>query len=361
MVQVKEKQPVGLYWLFMTELWERFGFYTIQIIAALYLTKGLGFDDDRAFLIIGGLNAMIYMTPVMGGMLADKIIGYQRAIMFGGSLLAVGYLIMAMPSESVFFLGAAIVILANGYFKPNVSSIVGDLYRKQDPRREGGFTIFYMGINVGALLPSLFIGWVVTQYGWHAGFFVATMGMVISLVTFLIGRHYIQDCGKIPMGSILLNAPMRVWGIIVAVTAVAVLLVFLLFFSPLMMNLVIIAISVIYVIYVLWITIKLERSDQARMLACLILILISIVFWMLYNQTFSSLMLFADRNMVQSFMGIPLTAENTQFFNPFFIIVFSPLIARLWIKLDQRSLNPSIAYKFSYSIVLYSINLKTLA
>ena len=356
----KQKQPIGLYWLFMTELWERFGFYTIQTIAVLYLSKGLGFSDSKAFLTVAGLNAMLYLTPVPGGMLADKIMGYQRAIMVGGALLAVGYMTMAVPTDWGFFLGAAIVIAANGFFKPNVSSIVGDLYKQDDPRRDGGFTIFYMGINVGALLPSLFIGWLVAHYGWHSGFLVAMGGMLLSLIVFFMGKKYLLECGRMPKNSLLKTQGAKTWGLIALGTVVIVAAAFLLFEYTLILNLVVISASLLCLLYVLFLTLKQEVRARNKMFACLILIGFSIGFNVLYNQTFTSLMLFADRNMVPFFLGIPITAENTQFFNPFFIIVLSPLLAAFWIKLARSGLNPSVAYKFSYAIFLMTMGFAVL-
>lgn len=345
-----EKQPAALYWLFMVELWERFGFYTIQTIAVLYLSKGLHFSDDKSLLTIAALNAMLYLTPVAGGIVADKIIGYQRAILIGGSLLSLGYLSMAIPESWYFFAGCAILIAANGYFKPNVSAIVGDLYQYDDPRRDGGFTIFYMGINIGALMPSLFINIVIDNYGWQSGFFIAMIGMLLSVIIFLFGRRFYYYCGQIPKNSILKQKWKKTVSILSISTIAIIILAFLLLKSPFWLNIAVVTISALSLIYVLFLTIRLERIARNRMVACLVLICFSISFWMLYNQTFGSLMLFADRNMIQSFLGIPISAENTQFFNPFFIIILSPILAKLWIRLSKHDLNPTIAYKFSFGI-----------
>ena len=356
----KTTQPRGLYWLFMTELWERFGFYTIQTIAVLYLTKGLDFSDGQAFLTIAGLNSLLYLTPVAGGMMADKVIGYQRAIMIGGGLFAMGYLIMAFPQAWLFFLGASMVIVANGYFKPNVSSIVGELYDAKDARRDGGYTIFYMGINIGALLPSLFIGWLVFNFGWHSGFLIATVGMLLSLTTFHLGKKHYKHCGAIPKSSPFRHKKTSTLVLLFLVTIVIILAAFTLFKSPLLLNVVVIIGAIGFLLYTLFITMTLDKSARNKMIACIILTVFSIAFWMLYNQTFGSLMLFADRNMDQSFLGIPISAENTQFFNPFFIIVLSPILSTLWIKLSQNNLNPSFAYKFSYAIWLVTLGFAVL-
>ena len=160
-----QSQPKGLYPLFMTELWERFGFYTVQTILVLYMSHGMGLSDKMTYLLYGAFSSMLYLTPVLGGYLADRYFGFRQAIILGAVLFAIGYAIMAIQSVTALFLGISFVILGNGFFKPNVSSIVGSLYSPEDPRRESGFTIFYMGINLGALLPPLFAGSLVGRYG----------------------------------------------------------------------------------------------------------------------------------------------------------------------------------------------------
>ena len=207
-----------------------------------------------------------------------------------------------------------------------------------------------MGINIGALLPSLFINIVVDHYGWQSGFFVAMIGMMLSIIIFLFGRRFYYYCGQIPKNSILTRKWKQTCLILSFTTLIIILAAFLLLKSPYWLNICVVTLSALSLLYVLFLTIKLEPAARNKMIACLILICFSISFWMLYNQTFGSLMLFADRNMVQSFLGIPLSAENTQFFNPFFIIVLSPILAKLWIKLSKQELNPSIAYKFSFGI-----------
>lgn len=205
MAIVQAKQPRGLYLLFFTELWERFGFYTLQTIIILYMTKGLQLSDTNAYLLYGTFTSMLYLTPVVGGYLADRYLGFQRAIIVGGILLTVGYLLTAIPNDQFFFLGLSVIIVANGLFKPNVSSIVGELYRQGDPRRDGGFTLFYMGMNLGSLIPPLITGWIVATYGWHAGFLLAAFGMFIGLIAFLVGRRRLRSSGVMPATSPLRN------------------------------------------------------------------------------------------------------------------------------------------------------------
>ncbi len=353
----QNKQPRGLYLLFFTELWERFGFYTLQTIIILYMTKALLLSDDKAYLLYGAFSSMLYLTPVLGGYLADRYLGFQRAIIIGGALLTIGYLLTAIPGTRFFFLGLSVIIVANGLFKPNVSSIVGDLYRPGDPRRDGGFTLFYMGINIGSLLPPLFTGYLVSKYGWHTGFLAAAFGMAIGLVTFIMGKSRLRSSGAMPAMSPLhypkekLTFYSLFWlGVIGSIAAMLFL-----FHFPVETDLLLAIASVIILLIVIYFLMKEKRSQRNKMIACLILILISVGFWAIYNQTFTSLMLYADRNMHQQFLGITIDAEFTQFFNPFFIVLFSPILSRLWIYLDRKKSNPSTPTKFSFGVLFMAL------
>ncbi len=357
MTPLPQKQPRGLFLLFFTELWERFGFYTLQTIIILYMTKGLLLSDTNAYLLYGTFSSMLYLTPVLGGYLADKYLGFQRAIILGGVLLIVGYLLTAIPNNQIFFLGLSVIIVANGLFKPNVSSIVGDLYRPGDPRRDGGFTIFYMGINVGSLIPPLITGWIVATYGWHAGFLLAAIGMFIGLVTFIIGKKRLRTSGVMPATSPLRDKreSLIFYLLFYGGIVLAVCLFLILFRFPAETDIILALASVIVVAAVIYFLLKEKRGQRNKMIACLILILISIGFWSLYNQTFTSLMLYADRNMGKKLLGITIDAEFTQFFNPFFIVMLSPLLSRLWIWLDKNRSNPSTPLKFSMGVLMMAI------
>lgn len=357
MVVTQQKQPRGLSLLFFTELWERFGFYTLQTIIILYMTKGLRLTDTNAYLLYGTFSSMLYLTPVLGGYLADRYLGFQRAIIIGGILLTVGYLLTAIPDEQLFFLGLSVIIVANGLFKPNVSSIVGDLYRQGDPRKDGGFTLFYMGINIGSLLPPLVAGWLVTAYGWHAGFLLAAIGMLIGLFTFVMGRKKLRSCGVMPAAS-----PLRSKGesftfhaLFYGGILVAIGLLLILFRFPAETDIVLALASVLVVGAVIYFLTKEKKIQRNKMIACLILIIISIGFWAIYNQTFTSLMLYADRNMGKQLFGITIDAEFTQFFNPFFIILLSPILSQLWIWLNQKRRNPSTPMKFSLGVLMMAL------
>jgi POT family proton-dependent oligopeptide transporter len=347
------KQPQGLYLLFFTELWERFGFYTLQTIIILYMTKKLMMTDDKAYLLYGTFTSMLYLTPAIGGYLADRYLGFQRAIIIGGVLLAAGYLLTAIPSDEWFFVGLSVIIIANGLFKPNVSSIVGDLYRSGDPRRDGGFTLFYMGINIGSLIPPLITGVLVSKYGWHSGFLLAAVGMGIGLVTFVAGKSRLRSFGGLPPMSPLHHRGEALTFYTVFYIAIVACIGALLFLFrfPAETDLILAIASLVILLIVIYFLLKEKPAQRNKMIACLVLILISVGFWAIYNQTFTSLMLYADRNMNKEFLGFTIDAEFTQFFNPFFIVLFSPILSRLWVFLNKKKNNPSTPTKFSFGVL----------
>jgi proton-dependent oligopeptide transporter, POT family len=358
MNRVRQGQPKGLYLLFFTELWERFGFYMVQTILVLYMSKGLNYSDSSSYLLYGAFSSMLYLTPVLGGFIADKFIGFRQSIILGAILFVFGYAVMSIPNESALFLGLSIVIIGNGFFKPNVSSIVGDLYSADDPRRDGGFTLFYMGINIGSLLPPIFAGALVAAYTYGSGFLVASVGMIVSIITFLAGKSRLGSAGAIPATSPLHKSKafkagfyfVLLVGIVVSAGVLHILL-----FNPKETNLMLVLASVGIIAAVLFYLFKELPEERRKMLACLILIVISVGFWAIYNQTFTSLMLFADRNMSKELLGFTIDAEFTQFFNPFFIILLSPIMSWLWVRLDTKGRNPSTPFKFSLGVLFMAI------
>lgn len=358
MKHVPKGQPKGLYLLFFTELWERFGFYMVQTILVLYMSKGLNYSDSSAYLLYGSFSSMLYLTPVLGGYLADKFIGFRQSIILGGILFMIGYAVMAIPDQKALFLGLSIVILGNGFFKPNVSSIVGDLYTLEDPRRDGGFTLFYMGINIGSLIPPLFAGALVAAYTWGSGFLLASVGMVVCLITFLTGKSRLGTAGGVHNKKFAgKNKSYKVGFYLILIFAICILVgaLQLLLHHPEEINLILIIASVGVIASVFYFIYKEKLETRKRMIASLILIVISIGFWAIYSQTFTSLMLFADRNMEKEFLGFTINAEFTQFFNPFFIIVLSPILSTVWVRLEKAGKNPSTPMKFSVAILFIAV------
>ncbi len=307
---------------------------------------------------------MLYLTPVIGGYIADKYIGFRQSIILGGILFIIGYAIMSIPSQEGLFIGLSTVIIGNGFFKPNVSSIVGDLYTADDPRRDGGFTLFYMGINIGALIPPIFAGALVASYSYGSGFWVASVGMILSVITFLAAKGRLGDAGMMPASSPVQKSKALRFsfylslyvGIIASIGVCHLLL-----YHPAETNFILIFSSIGIVAALLFYLFKESVEQKRKMIACLILIVISVGFWAIYNQTFTSLMLFADRNMSKDLLGFPIDAEFTQFFNPFFIVILSPILSWLWVRLDAKGWNPTTPLKFSLGTLFMAVGFLILA
>jgi len=186
------KHPKQLYLLFFTEMWERFSFYGMKALLLAYMVTQLKFDEPKGYAILGAYSALVYTMPMFGGMLADKFLGYRRAIIFGGVMMAIGHIVLAIPQDWSFFYGMAFIICGNGFFKPNVSSLVGTLYDNNDPKKDSAFSLFYMGINIGAALGGALCSYVGTQINWHYGFGIAGIFMILGLFVFIIGKSSLR-------------------------------------------------------------------------------------------------------------------------------------------------------------------------
>ena len=190
---LSERQPKGLSFLFFTELWERFGFYTLQTIVILYMSSDLDISYETSYLLYGAFSSLIYLSPVLGGYIADRFISLRMSILLGALLLLIGYVMVAFSSLPLFLVGLSVIVVGNGLFKPNIPAMLGELYKEQDPRRDGGYTLLYMGINVGAFLPYLFADKFVEAVGWHMGFLLAAVSMLLGMIIFILGRPSLPD------------------------------------------------------------------------------------------------------------------------------------------------------------------------
>jgi POT family proton-dependent oligopeptide transporter len=340
-------------------MWERFCYFGMRGLLVLYLTKTLLQGDDQAFAIYGAYTALVYMAPVLGGQLADNILGYRIAVMLGAVLMAIGEFMILGGSQTWLYIGMAAIIVGNGYFKANISSLVGKLYSADDPRRDSGFTIFYIGVNVGALLATLVVVWVGERFGFKYGFGLAGIGMLLGLLIFAAGQKYYKEEGRPPHPEKLrakVLGPLTQLQVIVLISFLIIPLLYLLIIYNGVMGILLI-LTFLFVGYTLLREgIKGGNILRDRMIIFIILCFFNILFWALFEQAGSSLTLFADRNVDRNLFGIiELTAGQTQFFNPFFIIVMGSLFSMLWVKLSERKLNPNIPAKFGYGIILLGI------
>ena len=362
--------PKGLMVCFATEMWERFSFYGMKFLLLLYLTKYHLFSDVNGLEVLGGYAALVYAMPVLGGLLADRYLGMRKAVVFGGILLALGHLGMAMEGEQarnvdgrilrddgalqVFYFSLALIVIGVGFLKPNISTIVGRLYRTDDPRRDAGFTIFYMGINIGAFTATLLCGYLGETFGWRYGFGAAGIGMVIGLVTFLSGQKYLMGLAEPPderalqqRSPIGLSREHTIY--LCGLVSVAAAWQMLQFHGA--VGIALNTLSLAVLLGLGWfIAVKCNPVERSRMIVLIILTMSTVVFWALFEQGAASMTLYADRVMDRNILGLQLTAAQFGSLNALFIFMLAPFFAWLWTVLGQRGLEPSTPVKFALGI-----------
>lgn len=348
--------PKALYYLFFAELWERFSYYGMRALLVLYIVQKLYADTIReeadviAYGIYAAFGALVYATPVLGGMIADKFLGYRKSIMTGGVMMAIGLFMMTIDTPIFFFGGLGFLVTGNGLFKPNISSMVGSLYEPGDPRRDSGFTIFYMGINIGAWLSPLACGWIAYKWGWAYGFGLAGLGILLGLFVFQIGIQsgVFTNKGLPPsteearkkIGGISMSA----WSIILSIVAVPLLT--LLIWQSNLAGYLLYSILALVVVIIGKSFIEITRIEREKIIAIFILAIFSTIFWSFFEQAGSTITLYAERNVDLLFMN----AAQTNMINPFFIILFAIPFSMAWTWLSMRKMNPYTPFKFAYGI-----------
>jgi len=356
--EVSNRQPRQLYMLFFTEMWERFSFYGMKALLMAYMVTQLKFDEPKAYAILGSYAALVYTMPMFGGMMADRFLGYRRAILFGGILMTLGHLVLALPQDWSFFYGMAFIICGNGFFKPNISSLVGTLYTENDPRRDSGFSIFYMGINIGAALGGLLCGYVGERINWHYGFGLAALFMIAGLVVFYAGKNSLKEKGLPPSND--LHKPVlgfiKTEYLIYGSTLIIVPLIVSLFNRYEIMDFLMFGLGILALFYILYIAVKLEKEARTKLFAALVMIIFSALFWAFYEQNAGALNLFAMRNVDMRVMGLDLPAlAVNNFLPPGWVIILSFFFAWLWPWLNKKGKEPSTPAKFAYSFILLGI------
>ncbi len=427
--------PKGLYVCFFTEMWERFSFYGMKALLLLYLLKYHLFTDDAGYDLLGAYGGLVYAVPVIGGLLADRYLGMRKAVVFGAVLLVLGHLGMAFEGHAarmvdgvvmrdeaamqVFYLSLALIIMGVGFLKPNISTIVGKLYPDNDPRRDSGFTVFYAGINVGALFASLVCAFLGETYGWKYGFGAAGIGMVAGLIVFLWGQKYLMGHAEPQYPQRLRE---RVWGLSrevwIYVGGVAgVALVWQLIQNTWTVHGAMHIIAVLFALWFVWfLATKCTPVERGQMISLVVLIMAVLVFFTLYEQTYGSWITFTDRLMTKDMFGfelggyeatvpwaifalaaspvlmvlalkasdagrtgtgrgmfaamaaglavalvhdvvlVPQTAGSLTFLGAFFIVALAPVFAWLWPWLDRRGLNPGTPLKMAIGLAFAGLS-----
>ncbi|MFT6748773.1 MAG: POT family proton-dependent oligopeptide transporter [Flavobacterium sp.] len=365
--------PKALFILFFTEMWERFSFYGMKALLIFYLTKYHLFSDDSGNLLIGSYAALVYAVPVIGGFIADKYLGFRKAIVFGGIMLVLGHLGMAYEGNAatqsitgeitrdnaalqIFYFSLSLIIVGVGFLKANISSLVGELYVVGDKRRDSGFTIFYMGINLGSFLATLICVWLGETYGWSYGFGAAGVGMFFGLITFISGRKLLMGNGE-PTNPAFLEK--RTIGIKNEYLIYFFSILSSLLFWQMVQNHEAVSISLqiaggasfLYIVY--YAVTKLDKKAREQLMALTILIVFTIVFWALFEQAYTSMNLFADRILDRNIFGYEVSAGQFLSFNALFIILLAPVFAWIWPSLGKY--NPNTAVKFALALALVGL------
>jgi len=350
--------PKGLFVCFATEMWERFSYYGMRALLILYLTKHWEFTDATSYLIYGAYTSLVYIMPVFGGMLADQILGSKKAVTYGAILLVFGHLGMTVESnEQIFYLSLALIVSGVGFLKPNISTMVGALYEEGDPRRDSGFTIFYMGINIGAFTATLLCGYLGEEIGWAYGFGAAGIGMLLGLFIFLWGQKYLEGLAEPPSNKYMTKVngiSYENWAYISGV--VMVLVTWFLVQNSQLVGQLLGGFGIIFIgAWLLYALLKCAPEERDRLIVVGILILFSLIFWALFEQAGSSLNILTDRGVDRVIFGWEVPASMFQSLNAGFIFTIAPLFALLWISLAKRNMEPSTPIKFSIGIVLVGL------
>ncbi|MDO4783273.1 MAG: peptide MFS transporter [Capnocytophaga felis] len=353
--------PKALFTLFMVELWERFSYYGMRALLILYMTANLAnggfqFDDAKAFGIYGAYGALVYLTPILGGYFADKLIGFRKAIAFGAILMAAGQFTLFANNQTTFFIGLALLVVGNGFFKPNISSMIGRLYADGDKRRDGAFTLFYMGINMGAFLAPLTCGAIGENEGWQYGFLTAGIGMLIGYVIFfLAGKTSIfQNVGlapdELPKKNVVSFIPNNILPYVAAIVMVGLSL--LLIQHETIVDWMLGSLAVIIIGYLLYQASKMETVAKQRIWVVVLLLMFTTIFWTFFELAGSALNLFTARNVDKTLFGFEMKTTYFQSFNPLYIMLFAPVFSWIWIKLSNMDKEPAAPYKFGTGLLL---------
>ncbi|MDE0769242.1 MAG: peptide MFS transporter [Opitutaceae bacterium] len=361
--------PAGLSTLFFTELWERFSYYGMRALLVLFMvdavqTGGMGLDDKTASAVYGLYTAFAYLVCLPGGWIADRLLGAQRSVWIGGLIIAAGHFTLAIPSTAAFFLGLVLVVIGTGFLKPNISAIVGQLYPEGGARRDAGFTIFYMGINMGAFLGPLICGYLGQQVNWHAGFGIAGVGMLAGVI------QYRFSVGRLGDAGLHSSAPKRegggmdkawypvIGGFLAIAVVVALGLSGVIQFNALALakntTFVIVGLAIAFFVYIFAFG-KLNPTERKHTIVIIVLFIASAIFWSGFEQAGSSLNLFADRHTDKFVFGFEIPAPWFQSLNPFYIVVLAPIFATFWVRLARRNMDPSMPAKFAIGMIILGL------
>jgi len=356
--------PRGLATLYFTEMWERFSFYGMRALLILFMTAtvergGLGFSDAKSGAIYGLYASMVYMSNLPGGWIADRILGPRKSVLYGGIIIACGHFSMALPGLTTFYLGLGLIVIGTGLLKPNVSTMVGGLYTPEDTRRDAGFSIFYMGINLGAFLSPLACGYVGEKINWHWGFGLAGIGMTLGLIQYLMGAKHLGSVGLYPAPAESPEAAAKMKrNVLLAVVVSAVLIALATQSSVTAQGLSdaggVLLLVMTFAIFA-WLIFFADSTpmERKRFVVIFVLFLAASLFWSAFEQAGSTLNLFAERSTSKVILGFEYPTSWFQSVNSLFIITLAPVLGWVWLRMGKRE--PSSPAKFSLGLVLVGL------
>ena len=345
--------PSSLSTLFFTEMWERFSYYGMRALLVLYLVNSLNYSESDALHIYAVYTGLVYLTPLIGGYLADRFLGTQKSIFIGGVTMMIGHFLMAFPDY--LYLAIGMLIIGNGYFKPNISSLLGRLYKSDDQRRDSGFSIFYVGINLGAFLAPLIVGYVGETINWHYGFAIAGFGMLAGLIQFYFGQSKIIKEDTSLQSKKLKSAD---WLLITIISVINIPLILLILQVNQVLNNFFfeILLAVIVIIFSYLFTRKKQlvsaKEDLKKIIYIGVLSIFVIFFWVGFEQAGGSLTLFANNSVDRNFLGFIIPASFFQSINPLIIILIGPMIANFWLRVDRSKNNINTPQKMGLGLLL---------
>ena len=362
------KHPIGLRTLFLTEMWERMSFYGMRGILVLFMTAslidgGLAIDAVSASAIYGIYSSSVYLVALLGGWIADRHIGQQNAILYGGLVIMIGHFLLAFTNIETFYLGLVFVVLGTGLLKPNISAIVGGLYENEKEKKEAGFTIFYMSINIGSILGFFICGYLGESIGWHYGFGAAGIGMAFGLIQFILTRKNLGEVGIKPSIELPENKRKKEAIFLYLLSFIFLAALFMGIFGfwtfdpiPLAnaLTIIIITIAAIYFLY-LFIFGNLNEDERKKVILILVLFFGAAFFWSGFDQAGSSFNIFAKEYTDRIILGWEYPASWLQVLNPILVVILSPFMAYLWIFLGKRMLDPSLPFKFGMGLILMAV------
>lgn len=358
----KGKYPKQLWYLFTVEMWERFCFYGMRGVLTIFMADkllGLALSDKDANLKYGAIQAFVYAFTFLGGIFADKILGFKKSLLFGGVVMIIGNLLIAFSPQDMFYLGITLSIIGTGFFKPNISSMVGELYKEGDSRRDAGFGLFYSGINIGALLGGAVCVYFGTSkdYGWSYAFLSAAVVMFIGLVTFVFTKKSLGPIGNSPLLHMPKNKRTTKEIIVYIGALISIPFIFMMIKNTDYTDYFMYLIGPLAIIYFLYETyLEKDAKAQRKLIAAFVFILFSVIFWAFFEQSGGSLALFAKSNLHHSLLGFdsnPNIINNTA--NSMFVIIFSPILGLVWYAMAKKKVEPNTVIKFGLGFLFLAL------